>query len=60
VVPVNRFKIVVLGDACVGKSSLLRKFCKGTFKGEYQMTIGVAYLKKEYTLKNGRQVTFLF
>jgi len=24
------------------------------------MTIGVAYLKKEYRLSNGREVTFLF
>jgi len=34
-VPVNRFKIVVLGDAFVGKSSILGKFCKGSFPKEY-------------------------
>jgi len=31
----KRFKLVVLGDAYVGKSSTLRKFCKGGFPDDY-------------------------
>ena len=33
------FRILVLGDATVGKTSLRQRYVKSTFKQSYQMTI---------------------
>ena len=53
-------KIVLLGEAGVGKSSLVNRYCKGTFSESYKITIGGAYLKKEIILKNGNPLIFHF
>ena len=53
-------KIVLLGEAGVGKSSLVNRYCKGTFSESYKITIGGAYLKKEIILKNGNSLIFHF
>jgi len=37
---VFRFKIVVVGDGAVGKTSLIKKYTKGTFEKDYVKTIG--------------------
>ena len=37
-------KIVLLGDAAVGKSSIAQRFCKGVYSNKYEVTIGGAYL----------------
>jgi len=37
-------KIVLLGDAGVGKSSIAERFCKNEFNDKYEVTIGGAYL----------------
>ena len=42
----NIMKVVVVGDGGVGKSSLIQRFCKGTFTGSYKKTIGVDFLEK--------------
>ena len=36
-----QFKIIVVGDSAVGKSSLLGRYIKGTFSGDYTATVGV-------------------
>ncbi|NVM02599.1 MAG: GTP-binding protein [Candidatus Helarchaeota archaeon] len=45
------FKIVVLGEAGVGKTSLVRRYCEGSFLEGYKTTIGsdfyVKYLRSE-------------
>ena len=38
------YKIVLLGDATVGKSSIAQRFCKDVFEEVYEVTIGGAYL----------------
>ena len=38
-----RFKITVIGDGEVGKTSLIRKFTKGSFKQDYVKTIGAQF-----------------
>ena len=38
--------VVVVGDGGVGKSSLIQRFCKGTFTGNYKKTIGVDFLER--------------
>ena len=37
-------KIVLLGDAAVGKSSIAQRFCKEIYNDKYEVTIGGAYL----------------
>ncbi|MFX0104600.1 MAG: hypothetical protein ACFE75_03805, partial [Candidatus Hodarchaeota archaeon] len=37
------FKITVVGDGKVGKTSLIKKFTKGTFKKDYIKTIGAQF-----------------
>ena len=40
------FKVVLLGDAQVGKTSLLKRFTEDTFSQEYLNTIGVDFKTK--------------
>jgi len=37
------FKICVLGDGAVGKTSLIKKFTKGTFEMDYIKTVGAQF-----------------
>ena len=53
-------KIVLLGEAAVGKSSLINRYCKNTFSESYKITIGGAYLKHELKLKDGKTIIFHF
>jgi Ras-related protein Rab-23 len=54
-----RFKIVVVGDGAVGKTSLIKKFTKGTFEKDYVKTIGAQFSK--YNKKfNGDMIRLLF
>jgi small GTP-binding protein len=38
-----RFKITVIGDGRVGKTTLIRKFTQGSFKKDYVKTIGAQF-----------------
>ena len=49
-------KVVVVGDGGVGKSSLIRRYCRGVFTSQYKKTIGVDFLERVVTLGEGRQV----
>ncbi len=40
------FKILLLGDGGVGKTSLLRRFIYNTFDSDYKTTIGVQFMTK--------------
>ena len=39
------FKVIVIGDPAVGKTSLLTKFATNQFEEKYLPTIGVSILK---------------
>ncbi|MFW9879321.1 MAG: Rab family GTPase [Candidatus Thorarchaeota archaeon] len=54
-----RFKIVVVGDGAVGKTSLIKKFTKGTFEKDYIKTIG-AQLSKYNKEINGDTIRLIF
>jgi GTPase SAR1 family protein len=40
------FKVVLLGDSSVGKTSILQRFAKGTFKKDQDATIGAHFMSK--------------
>ncbi|MHA1785832.1 MAG: Rab family GTPase [Candidatus Helarchaeota archaeon] len=44
------FKIVILGDPAVGKTSLIVRFIKNKFLDDYKTTLGVDFLTKELNL----------
>jgi GTPase SAR1 family protein len=44
----KEFKIVLLGDSAVGKSSLMVRFVTGDFRFGSSPTIGAAYMSKAY------------
>ncbi|NVM37709.1 MAG: GTP-binding protein [Candidatus Lokiarchaeota archaeon] len=45
------FKILVIGPAAVGKSSLIRRFVDNKFSLQYQFTIGVDFMTKNVEYK---------
>ena len=42
-----RYKVVLIGPAAVGKTSILLRFVHNKFSKSYKMTIGVDFLNKE-------------
>jgi len=53
------YKCVVVGDAQVGKTSLILKYTKGTFNEEYIMTLG-AQLSKYQDVVEGHDIKLVF
>ncbi|KKN41778.1 hypothetical protein LCGC14_0719860 [marine sediment metagenome] len=53
------FKVIVVGDPAVGKTSLLRKFSSEKFEYEYIPTVGVNIVKEQVAIKDntGKDVT---
>lgn len=49
-VPMVTFKVIVIGDYGVGKTSLCRRFAKKTFTFEYKPTIGIDILVRQISL----------
>jgi len=45
-------KVVVLGDAGVGKTSLVKQYIDGNFDSQYKPTIGADFLTKDISLPN--------
>jgi len=43
-------KVIVVGDGEVGKTSMIRRYCKGKFTENYRKTIGVDYLERLHTI----------
>ncbi len=54
------YKICVVGEPAVGKTSLIRKYVKDQFETKHIKTIGVDISKQQLTLKNGARVNLLF
>jgi Ras-related protein Rab-11A len=53
------FKIVIIGDASVGKTSLIRKFTQGTFQEDYIKTIGAQFSNYKDKI-NGDELELFF
>ena len=50
------FKIVLLGDLSVGKSSIANRYIKGNFSNKYIATIGGSFYAKNIKLKNNELI----
>jgi small GTP-binding protein len=54
-----RFKIAVVGDSDVGKTSLMKKFTRVSFDSEYDKTIGFQFSRYERE-KDGKKFRLMF
>src|SRR6056300_1429662 len=52
-----QYKIVVLGNGTVGKTSLIMRFCEDYFARSYKQTIGVDFFVKRIELPGDINVT---
>ncbi len=57
----HTFKIILIGDGAVGKTSIRRQYLGEGFKSDYQMTIGADLASKNSSLiyAGGKQIKFL-
>lgn len=53
----SEVKVVVLGDANVGKTSITMQYCKNVFQNAYIATIGAAFLQKRI-VKDGNVINY--
>ena len=51
-----QFRLIVVGDSTVGKSSLLRYFCDGKFCDDSDPTVGVDFYARILEIKPGIRV----
>jgi small GTP-binding protein len=47
------FKVVFIGDASTGKTSIIRRYCDNAFTDDQPPTIGSAFLTRRVTTDNG-------
>lgn len=45
-----QFKVIVIGDGAVGKTSIVNRFCKDHFSNSYKQTIGLDFFLKRVAL----------
>ncbi|GME85715.1 unnamed protein product [[Candida] boidinii] len=53
-----QFKLVLLGESAVGKSSIVHRFVKDSFDDLRESTIGAAFLTQTIALDNNVTVKF--
>jgi small GTP-binding protein len=53
------FKITVLGEAAVGKTSLLNRFCEGSFQEDYKPTLGANIIRKDVSIEETVKVRLI-
>ncbi|KAF7265166.1 hypothetical protein GWI33_021359 [Rhynchophorus ferrugineus] len=51
-------KVVIVGNGGVGKSSMIQRYCKGTFTKDYKKTIGVDFLERQIEV-DGEEVRLM-
>ncbi len=54
------FKITVIGDGAVGKTSLIKKYTQGSFRKEYISTLGTQFSKYEEVIDGEKVELFLW
>jgi Ras-related protein Rab-21 len=55
--PQFRFKIVVLGEGCVGKTSLILRYTKNEFTDTRTATLKASFLSKRIVDKDSNRIT---
>jgi small GTP-binding protein len=50
------FKLIIVGDASTGKTSLTHRYLSGIFVDNPRLTIGVDFFSKKFKLEDGRRV----
>lgn len=55
----DSIKVIVVGDGNVGKTSMLRRFVKGSFVDQYKKTIGAEFMEKDVYLRELKQTVKL-
>ena len=54
------FKILLIGDSCVGKTCLLLKFTDNVFRSSHISTIGVDFRIKTISMNDGKNVSAIY
>ena len=52
--PPQRFKVIIIGDSNVGKSSIMYRYVDEKFNEKYNATVAVDYSKKSTTIGKER------
>ncbi len=52
-----QFKLPIIGDAGVGKTTLTHRYLHGLFKTSYHLTIGVDFFLKKFELDGNKKVS---
>jgi GTPase SAR1 family protein len=55
-VPDYTFKLIIVGDASAGKTSLTHRYLSGIFVDSPRLTIGVDFFSKKIKLEDGKRV----
>jgi small GTP-binding protein len=50
-----KYKVILVGDPAVGKTSLINRFVTNTFIRDYKATIGVAISSKQVIIENDQE-----
>jgi len=48
-------KVIIVGNGCVGKTSMITRYCKGLKTENYKKTIGTDFMEKEMFVKNSNE-----
>jgi Ras-related protein Rab-32 len=51
------YKLLIVGDYAVGKTSLIRRYCNNEFTSNYRITIGVDFCVKQYDYDDNTSVS---
>uniref|UniRef100_A0A6B2LI58 Ras-related protein Rab n=1 Tax=Arcella intermedia TaxID=1963864 RepID=A0A6B2LI58_9EUKA len=46
------YKVLVIGDYAVGKTSIIKRYCEGFFTPNYKLTVGVDFAVKDIQIEN--------
>lgn len=55
-----KYKTIILGNASVGKTTIVQKFTTGKFRNDYLPTLGISITEQEYDLIGDNQNTVNF
>ncbi|XP_054159801.1 ras-related protein Rab-21-like [Oppia nitens] len=56
----QQFKIVLLGEGCVGKTSLMLRYCHNKFNEAHESTLQASFLTKKFLLNETRIQLFIW